>query len=100
VVKHIVFWKLQPSAKGRSAEANALEIKSRLEALNGVIPGLVHLEVGIDFRRTEASADLALYSVFVDQEALDAYQEHPEHVAVAEFVGEVREARTVVDYIV
>jgi len=100
VIKHIVFWKLKLSADGRSADANALEIKQRLEALNGRIPGLIRLEVGIDLSRTDSSADLALYSEFVDQAALDAYQVHPEHVAVADFVGRVRESRTVVDYVV
>jgi len=98
VVKHIVFWTLKESAVGRTAPENALEIKSRLEALNGRIPGLLELEVGIDFGRTDASADVALYSVFVDRDALDGYQAHPEHVAVADFVGEVRLERMVVDY--
>lgn len=99
VVKHIVFWRLKPTADGRSADANASEIKGRLEALNGRIPGLIRLEVGIDISRTEASADVALYSEFVDQAALEAYQVHPEHVAVAGFVAEVRDSRVVVDYI-
>lgn len=99
MVKHIVFWRLKPTADGRSADANASEIKGRLEALNGRIPGLIRLEVGIDISRTEASADVALYSEFVDQAALEAYQVHPEHVAVAGFVAEVRDSRVVVDYI-
>jgi hypothetical protein len=98
VIKHIVFWTLKKTAAGRSVQDNALEIKRRLEALNGRIPGLVHLEVGIDISRTNASADIALYSEFADETALAAYQAHPEHVVIADFVGEVRESRTVVDY--
>lgn len=100
MVKHIVFWTLKETAAGRSAEQNAREIKTRLETLNGRIPGLIRLEVGIDLSRTEASADVALYSEFVDQAALDAYQVHAEHQAVADFIGEVRETRAVVDYVV
>jgi hypothetical protein len=98
MVKHIVFWKLQESAEGRSARQNAQEMKTRLETLNGRIPGLIKLEVGIDFGRTESSMDVALYSEFVDRDALTRYQEHPEHLAVADFVGKVRRSRTVVDY--
>ncbi len=100
MVKHIVFWTLKPSADGRSAEGNALEMKRRLETLNGGIPELIRLEVGIDSSRTDASADVALYSEFVDQAALDAYHVNPEHLAVAGFVGEIRDSRTVVDYLV
>jgi hypothetical protein len=98
MVKHIVFWKLKPQAEGRDAAANALEVKRRLEALRGRIDGLLELEVGIDFSGTDASADVALYSVFTGRAALDAYQAHPEHLAVADFVALVRENRILVDY--
>jgi hypothetical protein len=98
LIKHIVFFTLKPHANGQSAQENALAIKSRAEALLGRIPGLMGLEVGIDFSRTDSSADIALYSEFVDREALAAYQVHPEHVVVADFVSQVRESRTVVDY--
>ncbi len=98
MIKHIVFWTLKPTAEGRPADQNALEIKRQLEALNGRIPGMIRLEVGIDFSRTEASADLALYSEFTDRAALDAYMAHPEHLEVAAFIGRVRAARMVADY--
>jgi hypothetical protein len=98
MIKHIVFWTLKETADGRTAEQNAREIKSRLEALNGRIPGLAKLEVGIDFSRSEFSADVALYSEFVNRAALDAYQVHPEHVAIADFTAVVRKTRAVADY--
>ncbi|HXK61712.1 MAG TPA: Dabb family protein [Acidobacteriota bacterium] len=98
MVKHIVFWTLKEWAAGRSAADNGAEIKKRLEALNGKIPGLIHLEVGIDFSRTEASCDVALYAEFESREALKGYQSHPEHSAAAEFISNVRESRLLVDY--
>ncbi len=98
MVKHIVFWTLEDGVGDRSAADSAAEIKVRLEALAGTIPGLLHIEVGIDIGRTGASADLALYSEFTDRAALDAYQAHPGHLAVAEFVNTVRRTRAVVDY--
>lgn len=98
MIKHIVLWTLKPVSFGRSAQENVLEIKSRLESLGGKMPGLTHIEVGIDFSRTDASADVAVYCEFVDRAALDAYQVHPDHVAIAGFIGEVRETRIVIDY--
>jgi hypothetical protein len=93
-----VMWTLEPDAFGRSAEENASEMKTRIEALNGRIPGLMHIEVGIDTSDSDESADVALYSEFTDRAALDTYQAHPEHAAVAEFIGRVCKSRTVVDY--
>jgi hypothetical protein len=48
----------------------------------------------------DASCDVALYSAFENQAALDAYQQHPDHVAIKQFLGEVSEERYVVDYVV
>ncbi len=98
MVKHIVFWTLRESAGGRTAAENAREIKTRLERLNGRIPGLVHLEVGIDFSRGDASADVALYSELTDREALQGYRGHPEHVAAVQFINTVCATRMVADY--
>ena len=97
MVRHIVFWRL----KGDTAEeksALALEIKTKLEALNGHILGMRRLEVGLDFSQSAESADLALYSEFESRQALDAYQVHPEHVAVIPLIKSARLERRVVDY--
>lgn len=98
MVKHIVMWRLKAEALGNPRSANAELVKAKLEALQGAIPGLLAVEVGLDFSNTEASADVVLYSEFEDRGALAAYQTHPEHEAVKEFIGEVTEARWVVDY--
>jgi hypothetical protein len=98
MVKHIVFWKLKDGAHGNGKEANARLIKEKLEALRGVIPGLLRIEVGLDFSKSEQSADLALYTEFASRAALDAYQSHPAHKAVLPFIAEARSDRQVVDY--
>jgi len=98
MVKHIVFWRLKESAHGNDKATNARLVKEKLERLNGRIPGLLALEVGIDFSATDSSCDVALYSEFASREALAAYQAHPEHLAVMPFVGEVRRERVMVDY--
>jgi hypothetical protein len=98
MVRHIVLWRLKPSAGGRSKAENAAEIKRLLEDLNGKIPGLFRLEVGFDFSQTPESSDVVLYSEFESRAALDAYQVHPLHVAVKPFVKAARDERRTVDY--
>ncbi len=97
-VKHIVFFKLKDGAGGRTREQNAREAKQRLESLRGKIPGLRHIEVGIDFDRSAAAYDIALTCELESRAALDAYQKHPLHQEAAAFVTGVRESRAVVDY--
>lgn len=98
MIKHIVFWKLKEEACGNDKCFNAKMIKEKLEELNGQIPGLLKLEVGIDFSQTEMSYDVALYSAFANKADLKLYDEHPLHVAVKSFVKEVNCSRSVVDY--
>ena len=98
MVKHIVMWQLKDEALGNPRSANAELVKAKLEALEGRIPGLTRIEVGLDVSATEASADVVLYSELDGPEALATYQSHPEHEAVKEFIGAVTEARWVADY--
>jgi len=91
MIKHIVMWKLRD-------KADAVEIKQKLEALRGKIPGLLHIEVGIDFLGSEQSADIVLIAELESSEALESYQTHPEHQAVVPLVKSCAIARTVVDY--
>jgi quinol monooxygenase YgiN len=98
LVKHLVLWKLKPEAHGQSAAENARAIKEKLEALRGRIPGLLRLEVGIDFSRTDNSSDVALNSEFESRAALDAYQAHPDHKALMPFILEARSERRLCDY--
>ncbi|MCX7820728.1 MAG: Dabb family protein [Brevinematales bacterium] len=91
MIKHIVMWKLKDKEK-------ALIIKDKLESLNGKIPGLIKLEIGLDFSKTQESADIVLYSEFESREALLNYQSHPEHKAIIPLVSEAKEERRMVDY--
>ena len=98
MIKHIVMWKLEDFADGRTKNENAKIIKEKLEALVGVIPEIVELEVGIDILGTNQSYDVVLVSEFKNLQELDIYAKHPEHVKVGEFVGKVRKDRVAVDY--
>ncbi|MBN1758859.1 MAG: Dabb family protein [Chitinispirillaceae bacterium] len=98
MIKHIVMWKLKENAHGNTASENARLIKDKLEELPGRIPLLKRLEVGIDFSRSEYSADVVLYTAFETKEDLASYQAHPDHKAVVPFIVEACSERRVVDY--
>jgi hypothetical protein len=98
MIVHIVMWRLHEKAEGNCKADNAVIARQKLEALNGVIPGLIKLEVGIDFSRGEFSGDLVLYSELESKEALSVYQQHPAHLEAGSFVKAVSSARQVVDY--
>ena len=48
MVTHIVFWALKDEAEGHSKRENAEHIKEMLEALVGVVPGLIEAKGGIN----------------------------------------------------
>ena len=98
MIKHIVMWRLKDEALGAGKEENAHKLKESLEALKDVIEELKAVEVGLNFNPSPAAFDVVLYSEFENREGLEAYQSHPEHVKIAEFVGEIRTDRAVVDY--
>lgn len=96
-IRHIVMWRLNGATPGEK-RGQAEAIKAALEALNGRIPGLRHLEVGIDFGGGDDAAELVLVSEFDSRAALDAYQAHPLHKDAGEVVKAARCERRVVDY--
>lgn len=95
MIKHIVAWRLR---KEPSVRANAERVKLLLESMAGRIPGLLKIEVGINFFDDANAADVVLYSEFVDREALAGYQSHPVHEAVKPAIRELTIERRVVDY--
>jgi len=97
MVKHIVFWKVK-EMPAQEREQALRKIKAGFEAMQGVIPGLLRIEVGIDFLQSQESSDFVLYSEFESRAALDGYQAHPVHQAMVPMVRDVRVERRVVDY--
>jgi len=77
--------------------ADALEAKSRLEALTPQIDELRSLAVGLDVLRTESSYDLALVTTHDDVAGLLAYQAHPVHQEFLAWLKPRLAARAVVD---
>lgn len=98
MIKHIVFWKLKEHADGDTREANAVKMKTRLESCAQVAPGTLKFEVSLAQPGLYATHDIVLYSEFADKEALEAYLNHPQHVALKPFFGTVAEPRDCMDF--
>lgn len=98
MVKHIVMWKLKDNAEGQDKKANAIKMKKMLEALQGVVPGAYKMEVGINYNA--GGYDIVLYSEFVDHDALESYNVHPEYIRVREFVHAICSDKAFADYMV
>ena len=91
MVKHIVLYTLKEGVDKKEAVAI---IKSQLEPLVGVIPGLQHMEI----RQAYNGMDYALYSEFESREALENYAGHPAHQAAKEHFWHFLDSRVCADY--
>ena len=96
-IKHIVMWKFRTDAELTPTEV-AQTMKTRLEALNGQIEGLIKMEVGINDIESSNAFDAVLISEFESAEALENYKKHPLHVPISAFCKEHRTDRKSVDY--
>ena len=92
MVKHIVLYTLKEDVN----KPEAIEIiRSVLEPLVGVIPGLKHLEIRAAY---QGGMDYALYSEFEDRESLKNYASHPAHLAAKEHFWNFLDTRYCADY--
>lgn len=98
MVKHIVMWRLKEIVDGATKQENAEKLKGKLESLRDKIKEIKSIEVGINVNPSEAAFDIVLYSEFENNEALQKYQNHPEHKKIVDFVTRIRTDRCVVDY--
>ena len=92
MIKHIVIYTLKEGVN----KAEAVEIiRSVLEPLVGVIPGLTHMEIRAAY---QGGMDYALYSEFESREALANYANHPAHLAAKEHFWNFLDSRVCADY--
>lgn len=93
MIKHIVFFKLKDSSS-----ESVIRTANVLRNMEGKIPQLVSLEVGVDVIRSERSYDIALITEVQSLEDLQAYQVHPVHQEVIQHMNEFKESSIAVDY--
>ena len=98
MVRHIVMVSFRDGVSPERNRNNAEQVKARLEGLKDMIPGIIEFEVIIDTLPT-SNRDIVFNTLFESVEALAAYQVHPAHMRVAEFVASVVKDRTCIDYL-
>lgn len=98
MVKHIVIWQVDDRFTEEEKNSNLAKAKESLEALKNVVPGIISLKVITDLLPSGSDGDMVLESVFVNEEALKAYQNHPEHIKVGSFIKSIVKSRKCVDY--
>lgn len=91
MIRHIVLWNLTDGDPRPKVE-RIREIAQKADELLAGLDCVRHLEIRPNLSDNPAHPDLALYSEFDDQAALDTYQPHPQHFAFKSFIeGKVRD---------
>ncbi|MBR1999706.1 MAG: Dabb family protein [Lentisphaeria bacterium] len=99
MVKHIILWKLKADFSAEEKAQILAGIKTNLESLAGVVPGLLEIKVNCEKVLASSNADLMLDSTLESPDALKGYAVHPAHVAVANtYVRPFTEVRLCLDY--
>lgn len=80
MVKHMIIWSLKEDLAEK--DAVKAQIKEKLEGLLGTIDGLLEMHILTEGFPCSAG-DLMMDSTFESKEALEAYQTHPAHQAIA-----------------
>lgn len=91
MITHIVVSKLKN-------KSDAEKVRDKILEMQGKIPQIRYMEVGIDIGNSPKSWDVALYSKFDSMETLQEYLTHPLHVEVSEFNASLRESMMMIDY--
>lgn len=98
MVKHIILWKLKEELSAEEKKQILANMKENLEGLVGKVPGLTRMNIVIN-PLASSNAEVMLDSDLESNEALKAYQTHPEHVHVANtYVRPFTDVRMCMDY--
>ena len=85
MVKHIIIWTLQDKCFGPNLDSIKSNMKTRLEDLNGQIPGVQSIEVHTDCF-SSSNGDVAMEAVFDSEESVKAFKQHELRLSVTKDV--------------
>ena len=97
MIRHVVAWKLAATEPEQKA-ADAATITGLLSSLVGVVPSISSLAAGPNVAYFDSNWDVVLVADFESLEGLDAYQTHPEHLAVVPQIKALAAGRAAVDF--
>ncbi|MBW8325201.1 MAG: Dabb family protein [Prolixibacteraceae bacterium] len=98
MINHIVLFKLKKYDTESEKQDVIGAIEDALLSLKDKITELKYIEVGVNYELAAKSYDVCLISHFETIEQLDSYRIHPEHVKVAELIGQHAVERAAVDF--
>ncbi|MFT4580108.1 MAG: hypothetical protein ACI8PD_002475 [Nitrospinales bacterium] len=93
MIKHIVMFKL-----AEKTTENMERAVDSLRSLEGKIETLLSIEIGTDFLESERSYDIVLTAHFKDQDGLNLYANHDNHLPVVKIMRSLCSSSVVVDY--
>jgi hypothetical protein len=92
-------WTIKETTQPREKLELMAELKSRLLFLKDEIPEIMDMKVNFNaISAPENNYDIILECEFSSWSHLEAYQKHPAHVAVAEYVKNIGQNRAAIDY--
>lgn len=97
MVKHIVLWNFVETMTSEEKKEAGMKMKSILEPLKDVIPGVISLQVVLN-ELDNSNRDIALIGEYESVEALNNYTVHPAHVEAGKFVRSVTCNRACLDF--
>ena len=95
MLKHIVMIKFNAR---EDVEKLSHEFMQNLQALEMSVPSLNSMEVGKNISTKPSAYHLVLTAVFDDEEGLNAYRAHPDHVKILDRMKTTVEKVAAVDY--
>lgn len=98
MINHVVLFKLKKYDSESEKQDIIGVIEDALLGLKAKITELKHVEVGVNYELSAKSYDICLITHFETIEQLDAYRIHPEHIEVAELIGQHAVERAAVDF--
>jgi len=88
MINHVVLFKLKKYASESEKQDIIGSIEDGLLGLKEKITELKHIEVGVNYELAAKSYDICLITHFENIQDLDAYRIHPEHLIIAELIGQ------------
>lgn len=95
-IRHVVMWQLDGETQ-EARHAKAVQLAAALTELQYLVPGIQMLTAGANALEVDGNWDLVLVTDLTDEAALQTYQNHPDHLAVAAKIKAAANKRACVD---
>ena len=97
MIKHLVFWKINKGGTDQDRTNTFHTFREKTAYLKTIIPQIKEATVGLNYREGDVF-HLCIDSVFENDEDLQLYINHPEHLKVRAYLDSVSYDKTVFDY--